>query len=329
MHRFAATCAVLLLGSTGPALAQDAFPDCPLFVSPDDAAICGIGRDSSLPPLYDPTPALMLLGQRPLLDMQDIDLTTPNHAQPYQVRTYSTTATPLTGYDLPLLDGLTLTGTDALSRSIDAESETNTLKGKFGLAYEEYGVKFKVNPDAALIWSDLAGSGARRLGVDNQASALLSQNLTLTLSAGYDSLFDAADPAASISRDRHRVSLAQHFASGYKFGLSAQRQNEYRAAERRDINSFGLQIGVPLSDSLNFTASHEFALGQKRDLTTRNALPIAGQQQSLDMQMHWTPLALDRRAMTLMAAYSISQEAWGGYADPALAQARLNLAMRF
>ncbi len=329
MRQYAATCAVVLLGLAGPALAQDAFPECPLFVSPGDVALCGIGNNANLPLLYDPTPALLLLSQRPLPDLQDIDLAMPSRTETYQLRVYTAAAIPVTGYDLPLLDGLTLTGADALSRSVDAESDTNTLKGKFGLAYEEYGIRFKVNPDAALIWSDLAGSGARRLGVDNQASATLGSNLTLTLSAGYDSLFDAADPGASVSNERHRVALAQHFASGYKLGVSAQRRNEYRSAEQRNINSFGLQIGVPLSRSLNFTASHEFALGQKRDLTARNALPIAGQQQSLDLQMHWTPLALERRAMTVMAGYAVSQEAWGGNADPALTQARLNLAMRF
>ena len=45
-------------------------------------------------------------------------------------------------------------------------------------------------------------------------------------------------------------------------------------------------------------------------------MPFYGQQQSLDLQLHWTPAALASRAMTIMAGYTVTQDEFAGGSDP-------------
>src|SRR3546814_10707254 len=60
-------------------------------------------------------------------------------------------------YDVPLFDGLALSNTSAISQSGGTDNENRSASSKFGLAYEEYGLTFKVDPDAAANWGDLSG----------------------------------------------------------------------------------------------------------------------------------------------------------------------------
>ena len=337
------------------AAAQTSLPACPLIVTPLDPGFCQV---VPLSPKYDsllaqkrrdmallsfsPDEGHYLLSRQPLFAPGDISLlsqrsdagaATVTDTGGDKLTVYSEAdAAPgsvKSAYDVPFLDGLALTSTSAISQSGGPGHESRSASSGFGLAYQEYGLTFKVNPNAAANWSDLAGSGQRRFGIDNSVSAMIAQNLTLTLSSGYGSEGTIGDPYSIHSNERHRVAVAQHFSSGYKLGASVQRRNEYFYQEERDLNVVGLQVGIPLGDALNFTASHEFGIGEKRSLGADNAVPFYGQQQSLDLQLHWTPAALASRAMTIMAGYTVTQDEFAGSQDPLLSQARLNLAMRF
>ena len=361
MFRHARSCARLLCLLVGvvtvssTAAAQALLPTCPVIVTPRDPGFCQV---APLPPKYDslfaekrrelallsfdPDEGHYLLSRQPLFAPGDISLLSRRGnsigAAPYdtggdKLTVYSEAdAAPgalQSAYDVPFLDGLALTNTSEISQDGRPGEENRSASSGFGLAYQEYGLTFKVNPNAAANWGDLAGSGHRRFGIDNSVSAMVARNLTLTLSSGYTSEGTIGDPYSVRDNERHRVAIAQHFSSGYKLGASLQRRNEYFYQEERDLNIVGLQVGVPLGDSLNFTASHEFGVGEKRSLGAENAMPFHGQQQSLDLQLHWTPAALASRAMTIMAGYTVTQDEFAGSEDPFLTQARVNLAMRF
>lgn len=338
----------------GDAAAQSTLPDCPLFLSAAAPAFCSVeptsppGPPESFSPgfsplSFDPDLGLHLPERRPIFGPGDIArLANP---QPFygrdpdgdlKLRVYSEDLAALqpgginADYDLPVFDGLRLTNASALGQT-DSEDDTaaKSFDSRFGLAYEDYGIRFRMNPAAAINWGELAGSASRRVGIDNQISTTLAQDLTLTLSSGYDAQFHPGNPTADSSTERHRIALARHFASGWRLGSSVQRRIEYGYQQEKDLNILGLMVGVPLGQDLALTASQEFGLSEKRDFSTGSALPIAGNRQSLDLQLHWTPAALASRAMTLMAGYSLSQEATDGVADPYLTQARINLAMKF
>jgi hypothetical protein len=339
-----------------PAAAQALLPPCPLLVTPRDPGFCQV---APLPPKYDSLYAETrrdlallsfdadeghyLLSRQPLFAPGDISLLSRSGDPAGTVALADTGSDKLTvyseadaapramqsAYDVPFFDGLALSNTSRISQSGDPGHEDRNVSSGFGLAYQEYGLTFKVNPNAAANWSDLAGSGHRRLGIDNSVSAMVARDLTLTLSSGYASEGTIGDPYSMQSNERHRIAVAQHFSSGYKLGASLQRRSEYFYQEERDLNVVGLQVGVPLGDSLNFTASHEFGVGEQRNLGAGNAVPFYGQQQSLDLQLHWTPAALASRAMTIMAGYTVVQDEFAGRDDPLLTQARINLAMRF
>lgn len=338
------------------AQAQSRLPVCPVIITPTDAGYCQVAP--ALPDIdaaseslqsdvallaFDPDAGTYLLTRKPLFAPGDVsllsrqsempDLGAPDMGDGVGMRIYSETdAAPGSlqkAYDVPFFDGLALSNNSKVTQTGSDNQETRSASSKFGLAYEEYGLTFKVDPDAAANWSDLAGSASRRYGVDNSVSAMIARDLTLTLSSGYTSQSTPGNPTAASSNERHRIALAQHFSSGYKLGASVQRRNEFRYQEERDLNILGLQVGVPLGEQLNFTASHEFGLGEKRSLNTSGAVPLYGKQQSLDLQLQWTPAALASRAMTIMAGYVVSQDEFAGGTDPYLTQARLNLAMRF
>jgi hypothetical protein len=353
---FALAGLLLAGGLPAPAAAQALLPACPILVTPRDAGFCQV---APLPPKYDslyedkrrdlallsfdPDEAHYLLSRQPLFGPGDISLlsrrsdaasleTLPDPGSDKLTVYSEADAAPRSlqaAYDVPFFDGLALSNTSAISQSDQSGHEDRAASGGFGLAYQQYGLTFKVNPNAAANWSDLAGSGHRRLGIDNSVSAMVARDLTLTLSSGYATEGTVGDPYSMQSNERHRIAVAQHFSSGYKLGASLQRRNEYFYQEERDLNVVGLQVGVPLGETLNFTASHEFGVGEKRNLGADNALPFYGQQQSLDLQLHWTPAALASRAMTIMAGYTVTQDEFAGASDPLLTQARLNLAMRF
>jgi len=343
-------------GLTAPAAAQTILPACPVIVTPHDAGFCQV---APLPPKYDslyeerrrdlallsfdPDEGHYLLSRQPLFGPGDISLLSRHIEAAGSGALADTDSDKLTvyseadaapramqsAYDVPLFDGLALSNTSRISQSDTSGHEDRAASSGIDLAYQQYGLTFKVNPNAAANWSDLAGSGHRRFGIDNSVSAMVARDLTLTLSSGYATEGTVGDPYSMQSNERHRIAVAQHFSSGYKLGASLQRRNEYFYQEERDINAVGLQVGVPLGETLNFTASHEFGVGEKRNLGADNAVPFYGQQQSLDLQLHWTPAALASRAMTIMAGYTVTQDEFAGAGDPLLTQARLNLAMRF
>ena len=337
-------------------MAQAVLPACPVIVTPRDPGFCQV---TPLPPKYDglyaekhrelallsfdPDEDHYLLSRQPLFAPGDISLLSRSGGTTASLPVIDSGSDKLTvyseadaapgslksAYDVPFFDGLALTNTSEITQSGRPGEENRSASSGFGLAYQEYGLTFKVNPNAAANWGDLAGSGHRRFGIDNSVSAMIARDLTLTLSSAYTSEGTIGDPYSMQSNERHRIAIAQHFSSGYKLGASLQRRNEYFFQEERDLNVVGLQIGVPLGDSLNFTASHEFGVGEKRSLGAENAVPFHGQQQSLDLQLHWTPAALASRAMTIMAGYTVTQDEFAGSEDPFLTQARVNLAMRF
>jgi hypothetical protein len=340
----------------GHTVAAQTTPRCPVFASPADAALCqAVVRPADteafpdvIPLTYDPDIGLRLLNDRPILAANEISLLQRSREtaadNPYDdafrigIRHSAATADALqprsydATYDLPFLDDLALSSSSGVSQQ---EGETGpgnpaqAFDSKFGFTYREHGITFRVNPNAAANWGDLAGSGSRRIGVDNTVSAMIASDLTLTLSHGYDSLTHPGNPLADSTTGRNRIGIAQHFASGYRFGVSAQQRTERLVTEERSYRILGLQVAVPLDDSLSLAASHDFGLGEKRDAGVAGALPFIGRQQSLDLQLHWTPAMLASRAMTLMAGYALSRDELTGEADPYLTRARLNLAMRF
>lgn len=340
------------LAAAWPAAAQ-VMPRCPVFASAADAGLCQVEAPppaetapGMAPLIHDPDLGLRLLNDRPILAGNEISLlrrgreTAPetdyddrlaigmrqSDAAALQPRAYDA------AYELPFLDGLALSNTSGVSQQegeAGPDNPAQAFDSRFGFTYRERGVTLRVNPNAAANWGDLAGSGSRRIGVDNTVSAMIARDLTLTLSSGYDSLSHPGNPLADTTTGRNRIGIAQHFASGYRFGLSAQQRTELLAAEERNYHIFGLQVGLPLDDSLTFTASHDIGLGEKRGFGTTGALPFTGRQQNLDLQLHWTPALLASRAMTLMAGYGLSRDDLAGDADPYLTRARLNLAMRF
>jgi hypothetical protein len=335
------------------AAAQTMLPVCPVIVSPGDPGLCQV---VALPPKYDslfaedrdrlalrgynPDEGYALLSRQPLFGPSDISLlsrrseTVAQADIPDDRIAVSSEADVAPGslkaaYDVPFVDGLALSNDTRIDQTGTPGSEYHSASSGFDLAYEEYGLTFKVNPNAAANWGDLAGSGHRRYGIDNSVSAMIARDLSLTLSSGYTSEGTIGDPYSVSSNQRHRIAIAQHFASGYKLGASLQRRNEYFYQEERDLNIVGLQFGIPLGESLNFTASHEFGIGEQRSIVSADAVPFYGQRQSLDLQLQWTPAALASRAMTIMAGYTLTQDEFAGGEDPYVTQARVNLAMRF
>jgi len=349
---------VLLGTSMAPSavMAQTALPVCPIIVTPQDPGLCQV---AILPPKYDslqeekrrdlallsfdPDEGHYLLSRQPLFAPGDISLLSRRN-EPAGDRTFADSASDKltvyseadarpgrleSAYDLPLFDGLALTSNSEIRQNGEHGQESRTASSGLGLAYQDHGLTFKVNPNAAANWSDLAGSSHRRLGIDNSVSAMIARDLTLTLSSAYVSEGNTGDRSSMHSNERHRIAVAQHFSSGYKLGASLQRRNDYLYQQERNLNIVGLQVGVPLGTALNLTASHEFGVGEQRTLSAENAVPFYGRQQSLDLQLHWSPAALASRAMTLMAGYTLTQDDFAGVEDPLLTQARVNLAMRF
>lgn len=337
-------------------MAQTALPACPVIVTPQDPGLCQV---ATLPPKYDslstetrrdlallsfdPDEGHYLLSRQPLFAPGDISLLS-RRGELAGDRVFADTGSDKltvyseadarpgrleSAYDLSFFDGLALTSNSEISQNGEPGQESRAASSGFGLAYQDYGLTFKVNPNAAANWSDLAGSSHRRLGIDNSVSAMIARDLTLTLSSAYASEGNTGDRSSMHSNQRHRIAVAQHFSSGYKLGASLQRRNDYLYQQERNLNIVGLQVGVPLGAALNFTASHEFGIGEQRNLGADNAVPFYGRQQSLDLQLHWTPAALASRAMTLMAGYTLTQDDFAGSEDPLLTQARVNLAMRF
>ncbi|MEK9969025.1 MAG: hypothetical protein VW600_07800 [Ferrovibrio sp.] len=333
--------------------AQMMVPVCPVIVSPADPGLCQV---AVLPPKYDSLFAeerqrilllsygddetYHLLSRRPLFAPGDVSLlsrrddTATLPAIPEDKIAIYSAANAAPGslnaaYDVPFVDGLALSNTSTINQTGTPGSESRSASSGLGLAYEEYGLTFKVNPNAAANWSELAGSSHHRYGIDNSVSTMIARDLTLTLSSGYTSEGNSGDPYSVSSNQRHRIAIAQHFSSGYKLGASLQRRNEYVYQQERDLNIVGLQVGVPLGDTLNFTASHEFGIGEQRSFVSADAVPLYGRRQSLDLQLQWTPAALASRAMTIMAGYTLTEDEFAGSEDPYVTQARVNLAMKF
>src|SRR3546814_5623665 len=78
-------------------------------------------------------------------------------------------------------------------------------------------------------------AGQTRVGVGNRLSTKLAPNLSVTLSAGYDSFFFAEDPLQNYRALQQRIATTWGRQGGWQFGVSASSSSEWSIYEERRV----------------------------------------------------------------------------------------------
>lgn len=328
---------------------------CPLFLGLDDPAHCHLGLSTrgmeraivqrstgsadaaTLLSLDDAM--LGVTGDEPLLPpphTRRLGLTVSGAVLP----AHQDTARPgslQTSYDMPVLNEVPLlnrfnvTGSSKVSRTQDAAMDgasTASARSRLGLAYEEYGVTWRIDPDVSASWGELA-AGQMQYGVTNQIATDLARDLTLTLTSSYNAFSYPGEPLRDHSAARNRIALSYAYGDGYKLGLSAHSRNEQNHWENRNLVGPGLSFTVPLSDTFNLTGNSEFSIVQ-RDLHDAASAPLSSYQQSFGIQTKWMPAALASHALSFVTGYTLNYDSApaAGLASYSTL-ARVAVAMRF
>jgi hypothetical protein len=328
---------------------------CPLFLGLDDPAHChldlstrGMARVAEQRSTASTNPATLLslddamlgvTGDEPLLappPTHRLGLTVsgaglPAHHEAIRPGSLQTTYDMPVLNEVPLLNRFNITGSSKVSRTEDAAMDgasTASARSRLGLAYEEYGVRWRIDPDVSASWGELA-AGQMQYGITNQIATDLARDLTLTLTSSYNAFSYPGEPLRDHSAARNRIALSYAYGDGYKLGLSAHSRNEQNHWENRNLIGPGLSFTVPLSGTFSLTGNSEFSLVQ-RDLHDAATAPLSTYQQSFGLQTKWQPAALASHALSIVTGYTLNYDS----APPAgLASyttlARVALAMRF
>lgn len=325
---------------------------CPLFLGLDDPAHCHLGlsqrgaawaaglsssgASSDGATLLSLDEAMLgLAGDEPLLPPPHstrLGLTVAGAPASYGAKPGSMQAS----YDMPVLNEVPLlnrfnvTGSSKVSRTEDAAMEgvsTASARSKLGLAYEDYGVRLKIDPDISASWGEMA-AGQMQYGITNQIATDLSRDLTLTLTSSYNAFSYLGEPLQDHSAARNRIALSYAYGDGYKFGISGHSRNEQNHWENRNLVGPGLSFTVPLSKTFSLTGNSEFSIVQ-RDLHDAAAAPLSSYQRSFGLQAKWEPAAFASHALSIITGYTLNYDSAPAIGLPNYTTlARVALAMR-
>src|SRR3546814_17378505 len=98
----------------------------------------------------------------------------------------------------------------------------------------------------------------------------LAPNLSVTLSAGYDSFFFAEDPLQNYRALQQRIATTWGRQGGWQFGVSASSSSEWSIYEERRVISPGVFVTMPLSRDVSLTRSEERRVGKECVSTCRS-----------------------------------------------------------
>jgi len=241
-------------------------------------------------------------------------------------------------YDVPVADGFRVSSHSALHQAADAgnslDSLTNDASSGLSVVYATDRITFVVEPDVAVNWSD-AVAGQTRLGVANRMATRLARDLSLSLSAGYDSFLYADDPLQNYRALQQRIAMTWGRDGGWQFGLSATSRSEWSLYEARRLISPGMAVTMPLTGDLSLTTRNDFGF-TRRDPFDAGAQAREDYRNSFGLEAAWSPALLASHAVRVMAGYTLSYDtslaAGAGLAnnvDLYETLARLAVAMRF
>lgn len=322
---------------------------CPLFLTIDDPAWCSVGLTAEAIAAAARQDAAGADDAR-LLSFQDtmtVDVTDPAPPRPYHsIMTEMTGVSPLVfsagdysrsgtmqrAYDVPLFGGLQVTGSSAVREMTDpmrVDPWTTTANSGIGVVYEEPGLTIAINPDATLNQSDTMAN-QMRFGISNRVVAELGPDLTATFSAVYDSFSHPGDPVQDSSAMHNRIALSWRGPAGYRLGVFGQNRQDRNSWESRSLNGPGFTVALPLGDRLELVTSNEFNF-ISTSLNEDPAQSRSGYQQNFELLLNWRPAFIAKKAMTVLAGYSLSYDglAYDGAANPYHTLTRVAVAMRF
>jgi hypothetical protein len=219
-------------------------------------------------------------------------------------------------YDLGARDGLKLQSHGALGEAPDPNNsaavqtyDVQSYDASSGLSVSYAampGVTLAVEPDMAVNWSDMA-AGQTRLGVGNRLTTALADDLSLTLSAGYDSFFYAENPLQNYRALQQRIAVTWGKPSAWQYGLSASSRSEWSLTEERRIISPGLFVTMPLAGDVSLTARNDFGLTRSSPYDG-DAAAREDYRNTFGLQTVWQPAVLSRHALRVMADYALTYD---------------------
>ena len=242
-------------------------------------------------------------------------------------------------YDLPVREGLQLQSHSALSEAPDTtnsiDAQTYDANSGLSVSYAAMpGVTLAVEPAVAVNWGDVAGSQTR-VGIGNRLTTHLAQDLSVTLSAGYDSFFFAEDPLQNYRALQQRIAMTWGRQGAWQYGLSAASNSQWGIYQESRVISPGVFVTMPLSRDVSLTTRNDFGITRTRYYDDSTA-SREDYRNSFGLQAVWKPSLMASHALRVMADYSVSYDT-SLAADPALTDGvdlyetlvRLAVAMQF
>lgn len=337
-------CTAVLIGATaaqaGPLdLSAPLLDPCPLFPGAGDPAYCRV----ALPPVEEvavavPAPLQLppsaVVATMPSLRWQDIDpyaIVFPVGALPelpplsnlggfgqagdglgFTVSRSDAAGSLLSAaYDVPVREGLQLQSHSALSEAPDTtnsiDAQTYDANSGLSVTYAAMpGVTLAVEPAVAVNWGDAAGSQTR-VGVGNRLTTHVAQDLSVMLSAGYDSFFFAEDPLQNYRALHQRIAMTWGRQGNWQFGLSAASNSQWDIYEERRVISPGVFVTMPLGRDVSLTTRNDFGVTHTRSYDDSTAAR-EDYRNTVGLQAVWQPTLLSAHALRVMADYSLSYD---------------------
>lgn len=335
----AALCGAAAPAQAGPLdLSSPLLGPCPLFPGPGDPVYCS----AALPPpaADNPVPAILQVPPAavvpvvPDLAWRDIDpyaIVFPAGTLPELpplsrlsglnpagdglglTVSYSNDANSQlsAAYDVPVRGDLQLHSHSALSQAPDADNSADiqTYDASSGLSVTYAaipGVTLAVEPDVSVNWSDAAASQTR-VGIGNRLSTNLTPDLSVTLSAGYDSFFFADDPLQNYRALQQRIATTWGRQGGWQYGVSASSSSEWSIYEERRVISPGVFVTMPLASDVSLTTRNDFGITRSSAYDS-DAVVRADYRNTFGLQAVWKPALLASHGLRVTADYSLSYD---------------------
>ena len=356
------------LGLTVP-LTPMPLGSCPLFAGPSDPVYCSAAPPAAAMTATASAPAVLqvppaaVVAVVPDITWNDIDpyaIVFPSTALPLPPLSSLSGSAPDDGdglglaisrsddassllsaaYDLPIDGDLQVHSHSAVGEAPDTDNSASvqTYDASSGLSVVYAGmpgVTLAMEPDVAVNWSDVA-AGQTRVGIGNRLSTSLARNLSLTLSAGYDSYFFADDPLQNYHALQQRIAMTWGAQDDWRFGLAASSRSEWTISEERRIITPGLFVTMPLTTEVSLTAHNDFGITRSNPYDTDSNAAREDYHNSFGLRAVWKPVLLARHALRVIADYAldydtslVGQAGLTEGVSPYATQARVALAMRF
>lgn len=214
-------------------------------------------------------------------------------------------------YDLPARGGLQLQSHSSIGEAPDAsnsvDAQTYDANSGLNVTYAAMpGVTLAVEPDVAVNWAD-AGGSQTRVGIGNRLTTAVAQDLSLTLSAGYDSFFFAEDPLQNYRALQQRIAMTWGRQGDWRFGLSAASNSQWNIYQESRVISPGVFVTMPLSRDVSLTTRNDFGITRTRPYDDSSAVR-EDYRNSFGLQAVWQPSIMASHALRVMADYSFSYD---------------------